>query len=112
VKLRADIVGISSAQKCCRNFGINCAKGMAIGVGEMSRSLNATAVWNAPIKIGFLRSRMTAFPAKRYGLRVTSYVGTVGVHYAFKMHEGFYNLGPRSAMQPPTAEGARQLGAK
>lgn len=82
---------------------------LAAGIDDITAHLAERAHANTPILKNKLRPATVQAPAKVAGSIV---IGAVHVPnsdpasvYALWIHEGSYNLGPVSALQPPTEEG-------
>ena len=74
------------------------------GLNRVCRDGAKRSVPNTPIDTGALRSSIHAAPVIVEGVKGEGGI-TADVDYAFKMHEGNYGLGPKSAAQPGTPEG-------
>lgn len=105
MKLSLEVEGIDEALESLKELDRRVLHGLAVGIRRVQRDWVKRSRLNAPILTGFLRNHLMWLPLVMHGARMDCFVGSVGVHYALKMHEGFYNLGPISRTQPPTMEG-------
>lgn len=96
--LKENIAGLKKLRKEGKGFMISFVK-------EKTAFLRDRAEVNAPILKGDLRATIEAAPVKESKGAIESGVSIGNTAYAAKMHEGFYNLGPRSSIQPGTPEG-------
>lgn len=105
MKLSLEVEGIDEALDSLKELDRRVIHGLAVGIRRVQRDWVTRSRLNAPILTGYLRKHLMWLPLMLHGARMECQLGSVGVHYALKMHEGLYNLGPISRIQPPTTEG-------
>lgn len=96
--LKENIAGLKKFSKESKSFMLSFVK-------DKTAFLRDRAVVNAPILKDVLRPSIEAAPVKESKGVIEGGVTIGNTAYASKMHEGFYNLGPRSSIQPGTPEG-------
>lgn len=96
--LKENIDGLKKFSKEGKSFMLSFVK-------EKTAFLSERSVENAPILKGDLRATIAPAPVTEAKGVVEGGVSIGDTNYVVKMHEGVYNLGPVSAVQPGTPEG-------
>lgn len=83
-----EIKGYDTALKNAVEFEAVIMKGVVAATKSIVEHWNTEAKKSAPVRTGYLVSKMQAFPVAMSGKVAISGVGTVGVPYAVYVHEG------------------------
>lgn len=105
IKIDVDIQGLDQAVRGLLKVPSITSRILGGGLRRVTQAGVKLSVPNTPILTGNLRHSIKASPVVVQGSEALGGIQTDGVDYATKMHEGFYNLGPVSGIQPLTPEG-------